>query len=145
MKAFLSKLADKIFATAPLQVPLTFLEKVEKVMANKKTNKSNNMNNININGKNISVSGNNISIVNDKVIVDGVTVAEGLTGIVKIEFTGDLASLDCNTCVINGSVKGDVDANTVTCGDVGGDVDANTVKCLTIKGNVDANTVSGTY
>lgn len=99
------------------------------------------MNNITINGISYSVAGKNIKQVNDKIFVDGVEIISGLSGIVKIEFTGDLASLDCNTAVINGDVKGKVDANTVTCGNVGGNIDANTVSCKDVKGDIDANTV----
>lgn len=94
-------------------------------------------NKITINGKSYDVAGRNIVINNDKVMVDGVMVESGLSGIVKIEFTGDLASLDCTTATINGNVKGNVDGTTITCGDVGGDVDGTTIKCGNVNGNLD--------
>lgn len=99
------------------------------------------MNIINIGGRSFSVSGKNIVVNNNSVYVDGVLVEDGLSGIVKIEFTGDLASLDCNTAEISGNVQGDVKANTVKCGDVGGSVKGNTVKCGNVQGDVKGNTV----
>jgi hypothetical protein len=99
------------------------------------------MNIININGRSFSVSGNNIVVKNNSVYVDGSLVEDGLSGIVKIEFTGDLASLDCNTVEVNGNVQGNVKGNTIKCGDVGGNVDGNTVKCENVSGNVKGNTV----
>ena len=99
------------------------------------------MNIININGKDFSVSGRNIVVNNDTIYVDDVLVESGLSGIVKVEFFGDIASLDCNTAKINGNVEGDVKANTIKCGDVGGDVKGNTVKCGNVGGNVKGNTV----
>ena len=94
-----------------------------------------------INGKKFDVSGRNITVDNDKIIVDGKVLQSNLTGIVKIEWHGDLAKLECNTCEIHGAVSGNVNANTVKCNDVGGDVDANTVKCGNINGDVVANTI----
>lgn len=95
-----------------------------------------------INGKSISVEGSNISVVNDKVYVDGKLIEEGLSGIVTIEFKGDLATLDSNGSIaVNGNVEGDVDAggSVTISGDVEGDVDSGgSVTCGSIKGNVDA-------
>lgn len=117
-----------------------FQNKLEDKTSNKQTSNGK-MNNININGNNFSVSGNNIVVENDIVMVNGKIIASGLSGIVKIEFTGDLAKLDCNTCTITGNVLGTVEANTITCGDVGGDIEANTVNCKDVTGSIDANTV----
>lgn len=99
------------------------------------------MNTIIINNKSFSVSGNCITIKNNTLKVDGKTIEEGLTGNVKVEFTGDLADLNCNSCEIHGNVKGDVNTNSITCRDVVGDVDANIVHCSRITGDVDANNV----
>ena len=96
---------------------------------------------MNINGKDYSVFGRNIVVNNNSVYVDDVLIEGGLSGIVKIEFIGDLASLDCNTASISGNVQGDVKANTIKCGDVGGDVKGNTVKCGNVSGSVKGNTV----
>lgn len=84
------------------------------------------MNTIIINGRQISVTGRNISVINDKVIVDGVIVEEGLSGHVEISFVGDLATLKTNgSATIEGNVMGNVDAGgSVNCGDVKGSVDA---------------------
>lgn len=95
---------------------------------------------ITFNGK--SFEGRNIKVVNDKVYIDDKLVEEGLSGVLKVEVTGDLARLDCNSAVIHGNVGGDVNANTVNCGDVDGDVEANTVNCGRILGDVDANVVN---
>lgn len=59
----------------------------------------------------------------------------------KIEFQGDLATLDCGGSVnVKGNVLGNVDSGgSVECGDVGGDVDAGgSVKCGKVNGDVDA-------
>ena len=60
---------------------------------------------ITINGKSYNVSGGNITINGDSVIIDGQTIESGLSGIVRVEVTGDLASLDCTTAVIHGKKK----------------------------------------
>ena len=98
-------------------------------------------NNMNINGKSYNVAGNNIVVNNGSVFVDGILIEGGLSGIVKIEFNGDLASLNCNTVEISGNVQGDVKCNTIKCGDVGGDVKGNTIKCGNVAGNVKGMTV----
>lgn len=98
------------------------------------------MGTISINGK--TFTGNNISVVDDKIFVDGKQVEGGLSGVVKIDVSGDLMNLNCTTATIHGNVHGDVDATTLNCGDVGGDVDATTVNCKNINGNVDAITVN---
>ena len=94
-------------------------------------------NKITINGKSYEVSGNNITVKNDSIYVDGQLAESGLSGNVKVEFTGDLANLDCTTATINGNVHGDVDGTTITCGDVGGDVDGTNITCGDIKGKAD--------
>jgi hypothetical protein len=80
---------------------------------------------IKINGK--VYSGNVVSIINGKVTIDGVPqTGEALSGVVRVEVTGDLKSLrtDANA-VVTGNVLGDVDAGgSVNCGDVEGDIDA---------------------
>ena len=102
------------------------------------------MSRITINGKSFTTSGNNITIVNDKVIVNGKVIESGLSGIVKIQFEGDLANLDANVVEITGNVIGKVDSNTLTItGDIKGNVDSNTVNCRDIYGSVDANVVNG--
>lgn len=100
------------------------------------------MSTIIINGTSFSVSGSNISMVNGTVYVDGVAIQTGeLTGIVKIQFEGDLASLQCDKSVeVNGRVCGNVKAHgSVTCGDVGGNVDSGgSTTCNNVTGDVDA-------
>lgn len=103
------------------------------------------MSSININGASFKVTGNNIVVdqFNGTVKVNGVLIQDGLKGIVEIKFEGDLASLNCNTATISGSVHGKVDANTLkVTGDITGDVDGNTVHANSIKGDVDANTIN---
>jgi len=99
-------------------------------------------NKITINGKSYEVSGKNISVKNDSIYVDGQLIESGLSGNVKVEFTGDLANLDCTTATINGNITGDVDCNTITCGDVGGDVDGTTIKCGNVGGDVDGTNIT---
>ena len=101
------------------------------------------MNKIIINGTSYEVEGKDINVRKSSVYVNGTQVVTNLSGTVKIEFQGDLASLDCNSAVINGNVRGDVDCNSaIISGDVGGDVDATSVKCGDVGGDVDATTVS---
>ena len=96
--------------------------------------------NISINGR--MFSGDNVIVDNGKITIDGKVVEDhGKVAQIKVEVSGDLETLKCNTCTITGSVKGDVTANTVRCGNVGGDVDANTVSCGNVAGSIDANTV----
>jgi len=99
------------------------------------------MNTININGESFQVTGNNVIVKNNKVIVNGKTIKEGLKGIVKVEFKGDIANLDCNTAIINGNV-GDIDCSTLTInGDVDGDVDCSTIRCGNVQGDVDGTNI----
>lgn len=98
-------------------------------------------NKITINGKTYNVSGKNIQVKNDSIYVDGDLVESGLSGVVKVEFTGDLTNLDCTTAHINGNVLGNVDGTTINCGDVGGKVDGTTINCHDISGNVDGVTI----
>ena len=102
------------------------------------------MNILKIDGKSFSVSGKNIRVKQRNVYVDGdlVTTIEGEAKTIHVEFQGDLAELDCNTCTINGNVQGSVDANTINCKDVGGNIDANTVNCGKVNGDIDANVVN---
>jgi hypothetical protein len=96
-----------------------------------------------INGKSYdNVKGKNIVINNDQVIVDGKVVESGLSGIVKIEFTGDLANLDCSSCIINGNILGDVDATNVKCGDVVGDIDGTNISCGNVGGDIDGTNIT---
>lgn len=101
-----------------------------------------NKNKITINGKTYEVSGNNIRVQNDSIYVDGQLIESGLKDTVKIEFTGDLANLNCTTATILGDVKGDVDGTTITCGNVAGDVDGTTIKCGDVGGDVDGTSVT---
>lgn len=135
---------------------MTIFDRAEQWIDDKLILIKNYMNKIKINGESHNVKGRNIVVRNGKVIVDGELVKDGLSGTVKIEFEGDLATLDCTTAVVNGNVKGDVDGTSITvngnvggsldgttikCGDVGGDVDGTTVSCGNVQGDVDAMTV----
>lgn len=100
------------------------------------------MNTIVINGKTIQASGRNISVINNSVIVDGVVVESGLSGIVKVEFQGDLASLQSSgDAVVNGNVSGNVTVSgDLKCGDINGDVKASgDIRCGQVSGNVRAS------
>lgn len=98
------------------------------------------MSTITINGK--TYVGQNISVVNGKVLIDGKSQDDTLSGVVRIEVTGDLASLQCDApVVVTGNVKGNINCDgPCTCGDVEGDVDADgPVTCGDVKGNVEAD------
>lgn len=90
-------------------------------------------------GKNVQTISNN---GNTKVIIDGNTVSNFTDQIINVVVQGDIDSLDCTSCVVNGNIKGDVDATNVTCGDIGGKVDATNVKAKLIHGNVRAVNVT---
>ena len=96
---------------------------------------------ITINGQ--TYTGRSVNIINGEVIIDGVKqTGDKLQGVVKVEITGDPASVDCDAPVtVKGNVKGNVIADgPVTCGDVGGDVDADgPVTCGNVQGDVDAD------
>ena len=96
------------------------------------------MNSITINGESFVVSGKNITCKNGKIFVDGDLIKEGLTGVVKVQFTGDLANLNCADAEVTGDVKGNVNAADLKCGNVGGDVSCADLRAGDISGNVTA-------
>lgn len=99
-------------------------------------------NRIIINGVEFNVNGKNISVdKNNNILMDGEKVTGPLYGNIKIEFFGDIATLDCTSAVIHGNVLGDVDATSINCGDVGGNVDGTTINCKDVKGNIDGTTI----
>ena len=100
------------------------------------------MNTININGKSYIVRGKNVVIKNNKVIVDGSVIEENMKGIVKVEWIGDLANLDCDSAEVNGNVHGNVDCTNLKCDDIKGNVDCTNLNCNDIYGDVDAVTVN---
>ena len=103
---------------------------------------SNNKGVVIVNGVRIETNGSsNISVSNGTVYVGGEMVKDGLSGIVKVEFIGDLASLKADGSVdVQGSVKGNVDCGgSCNCGDVDGSVDSGgSTNCGNVKGDVDA-------
>lgn len=94
------------------------------------------MSRITINGKTIEVQGNNISVINGVIKVDGKVIEEGLSGTVKIEWQGDLASLTSDGDVTCGNIQGDVQVGgSLRCGDVG--------KSATVGGSVQCGPIRG--
>jgi hypothetical protein len=95
---------------------------------------------ITINGKKISVAGNNVTITDDRVMVDGKVVEEGLSGIVEVKWEGPLANLKSDSSVSCGDVGGDVSAgSSVNCDAVHGSVSAgSSVICDEVGNNVSA-------
>ncbi len=61
------------------------------------------MSHITVNGKRIETFGKNISIENDKIIIDGKTILNGLSGEVDIRFEGTLESFKCDCLTTNHS------------------------------------------
>lgn len=96
---------------------------------------------ITVNGKTYNVQGNNITVNGDSIKVDGKTIESGLSGEVKVKFEGDLANLHCNSAVVNGNIKGDVDCTSLQCNNIDGNVDCTSLQCETIYGNIDATSV----
>ena len=104
-----------------------------------------NMATIIINGKSYdNVVGNNIQIINDKVIVNGVVIESGLSGIIKVQFEGDIANIDCSNLEIIGNVVGNIDSsNLKVSGNIQGDVDCTNLTCRDIFANkVDATIIN---
>jgi len=93
-----------------------------------------------INSQEFDVVGSSIVSKGGQIIVDGNVVVGGLSGTVKIEWKGELASLRADGAVNCEDVHGNVDAGgSVTCQKVTGSVDAGgSVTCENIGGNVDA-------
>ena len=81
-----------------------------------------------------------VTILNGDVIVDGVQIAKGLSGVVEIKWEGPVANLQTDANVTCGSVTGDVRASgNVTANNVHGDVKAGgNVTCGIVEGNVRA-------
>lgn len=94
---------------------------------------------IQINGR--TYTGNNVSIINGRVMVDGVSQDEGLTGVVEVRILeGVLQDLTTDASVTCGQVLGSVKASgSVNCGAVGGTVVAGgSVNCDTVGGSINA-------
>lgn len=104
------------------------------------------MNTVIINGQRIDVAGRNISVQTHNgvttVNVDGNFAHSVNDREVKISFEGDLASLNCASCTVNGNIKGDVDCTSINCKDIVGNVDGTTVNCGNVSGSIDAITVN---
>lgn len=97
-------------------------------------------NSITINGRRIEVQGNNVSVINGRVLVGGVEVAGCLSGIVKVEWSGELASLESDCSVSCGTVAGSVTAGgSVHCDNVTGNVKTGgSVHCGKVGGSITA-------
>lgn len=79
----------------------------------------------------------------NKLYVNGKVVAENITGELRVDFEGDMSSLDTTNVTINGSVHGPVDGTNITIkGDVTGDVDGTNITAGNITGNVDGTNIS---
>lgn len=99
--------------------------------------------NIVINGIRYESQGGSISIHGGVVIIDGVVQGgDKLSGIVKIELTGDLANLTTDASVtMTGNISGDLEAggSVTIAGDVAGNIEAGgSVKCGNVNKNVSA-------
>ena len=97
---------------------------------------------ITINGSTTVIHGNatNVVIRNGVISVGGNVVATDLQGVVKVEWQGPLASVQCDAAVQCGDVHGSVESgNSTTCANVTGDVRAgNSVHCGKVGGSVRA-------
>jgi cytoskeletal protein CcmA (bactofilin family) len=102
-------------------------------------------NTIIINNQRYEIEGSNIKVITDgdlhSISVSGNKITQ-VTGAVKIQFEGDLATLNCAAAEVSGSVHGDVKCSSLTSqGDINGNVSASNIKCNNIKGNVTAANV----
>ena len=96
---------------------------------------------IKINGTYHEVEARDIVI---KVFVGDKIIESVPSGVVKIEFKGDLASLDCTEAVVTGNVNGDVDCTSITCNNVNGNVDCTSITCNNIDGDINSRNVTVT-
>lgn len=82
----------------------------------------------------------NVVVRNGSVSVGGKTIVEGLSGVVRVEWQGPLATLQSDASVTCGDVAGGVDAGgSVQCRDVRGSVSAGgSVQCGSVGGSVRA-------
>jgi len=96
---------------------------------------------ITINGKTFEGRKLRVDQEEGDVFIDGKKVLTGQTGVLRVEVTGTLDLLDCNTATVNGDILGDVTCNTIVCKNVAGDIETNTITCEQVGGNIDANTV----
>jgi hypothetical protein len=117
---------------------ITLLKSVnnnQRITYTHKVNKDN-VATITINGKTFTTKGNNISVINDKVMVDGIIIESGLSGIVKIQFEGDIANIDATSVEIVGNVTGNVGTTHLkVSGDIKGNVDTTHLNCRDIYAN----------
>lgn len=107
------------------------------------------MNKITINGKTIKSKGTNISIINNKIIIDGITVEnfDDYTKDIEITIEGNVNKLE--TTSGNVTVKGDVGEIETASGDIEIDGDcggsirtaSGDVRCENVQGDV--KTMSG--
>jgi hypothetical protein len=96
---------------------------------------------ITINGRCIEASGSgSISIINGVVKVDGVTIENGLHGVVEVKWEGPLANLQTDASVTCGDVRGNVGAGgSVHSADIQGSVNAGgSINCHDIAGSANA-------
>lgn len=99
------------------------------------------MNTININGKTIHTNGGNICIGNGKITIDGKEVGFEDSKEINIEITGNVESLDVDSCnKIN--IKGDCTIVKTHNGSV--DIEGNVNRDVsTHNGNIDCGNVGG--
>ncbi len=98
-----------------------------------------------VDGKRFPVNSTNIRVTNDvngngNIYSGRDLVVSGLRGIVKIQFEGDLAKLDCGPCEITGNVNGDVDCGPLK---VNGNVVAGKIDAgpITVEGDLSARKI----
>jgi hypothetical protein len=95
-----------------------------------------------VNGTRVEVpDGRSVRVDGGTVTVGDTQVVTGLSGVVRVEWSGPAADVHSDAAVtVHGSVSGRVSANgSVSCGDVGGGVDARgSVTCGAVGGSVRA-------
>lgn len=102
------------------------------------------MNKLFINNALFDIDDDNITIsqVKRSIYVNGKLISETDSDNVHISFTGNVQTLNCNTCDVSGDAF-TVNGNSVTIkGNVGGCIDANSIEVGgNVQGDIDANSV----
>lgn len=95
-----------------------------------------------VGSKKIKTYGENVTIKDNRIEVDGVTIANNLTNGCNIVINGDVNCLDTDMSVsVNGNIKGPVDCkgDCSVEGDVYGDIDCSgSCTCESVNGDIDA-------
>jgi hypothetical protein len=98
---------------------------------------------ISINGKTISIEGSSVKdifIKDGNVVLDGKSIATGLSGVVEVKWDGPAINVSSDANITCKDVQGNIDAGgSVQADNVGGSIDAGgSVQAGNVTGDIDA-------